>query len=743
MKIHNDNTIKEHLRILILEDLPTDAELAQRELKTVIKDPTIEVVDTEEGFVNSLKVFKPDLIISDYMLPTFDGLSALKIRQDKCPFIPFVILTGSMNEDTAVECMQAGADDYVIKEHIKRLGPAAINALEKKKIELKRKQGEEALQESEDKFRNFVETSNDLVFRLSKTGYIDYISPRVEDLYGYKPDELIGKHLKTTTPVREIPRAIEILKMLLAGETFDDYIEINQKAKDGRIIPMEMSSVPVYQNGKIVGLQGTMRDITERKQSEEKIRKLSTAIEQSPVSIVITDTDGVIEYVNPIFEKLTGYSINEAIGLKPSVLKTGTTSDSEYRELWETITKGKVWTGEFLNKKKNGDLYWESATISPIIDDNNNITHFLAIKEDITKKKQMINDLMEREEKYRTLTQNLNVGVYRSTPGKNGMFIEANPAFLEIFEFRSKKELENWKVVNFYPESTEYKNLEEKLASKGFLVNEEVKLRKKDGTIFNASISATLAKDESGKIIHYDGIIEDVTMEKKAREEILAYQLNLKSLTNELLVTEEDAKRRLAITLHDKLLQSLVLANFKSIELNKKIEKSAHKKLISEISGFIEDAIKESRNITYELSPPVLYEMGLIPAISWKLEEIEKNNKIKTSLTDQSKSYKFDEKEKIILYRTISELLQNALKHSKAKEVKVSFKLLTNNYKITVSDIGIGFDIETIREKAVSQKKFGLFSIMERIRFIGGEVLINAVPNKGTEVVINLPIKNK
>ncbi len=137
--------MKKDLRVLILEDLPTDAELAKRELKTVLKNYTVKVVDTEKDYVQALKQFKPDLIISDYRLPDFDGLSALKIRQDKCPFTPFVLLTGSINEDTAVDVMKAGADDYVIKEHIIHLGPAVLNAIYKKKIELENKQAEEKL----------------------------------------------------------------------------------------------------------------------------------------------------------------------------------------------------------------------------------------------------------------------------------------------------------------------------------------------------------------------------------------------------------------------------------------------------------------------------------------------------------------------------------------------------------------------------------------------------------------------
>lgn len=582
-----------------------------------------------------------------------------------------------------------------------------------------------------------------IIFEMDEKNILTFANRNAFDIFGYTQSEFDkGINGFDMLIPEDYDRALKNMEREFKGDSpgGSEYTAIKI---DGSTFPVILHATPIWRDKKPAGLRGIMIDLTERKRAEEEIKKLSVAVQQSLVTIIITDTEGNIEYVNPKFSELTGYSAEEVIGKNPKILKTGVTSESEYKRLWDTITKGETWVGEFVNKKKNGELYRESATISPIIDDNNNITNFLAIKEDITKKKEMINDLMEREEKYRTLTQNLNVGVYRSTPGKNGKFIEANPAFLKMFEFRSKSELERWRVIDFYPDSIELKSLEEKLTSKGFLINEEVELRKKDGTRFPASISATAAKDESGKIIHYDGIIEDITEEKKVREDILTYQSNLKSLTNELLVTEEEAKRRLAMTLHDKLLQSLVLANFKSSELNKKVEKSEHKKIISEISGFLEDAINESRNITYELSPPVLYEMGLIPAISWKLDEIEKNNKIKTSLTDQSTSYELDEKEQIILYRTINELLQNVIKHSKAKEVNVSFKQFTNDYRITVSDDGSGFDLEAIREKAVSHKKFGLFSIMERIKFIGGEVIINTEPNKGTKAVINLPIKQE
>ena len=120
--------MKDDLHVLIIEDLPSDAELAERELVTTLKNPTVQVVDNQKSLLQALEAFQPELIISDYQMPAFDGLSALHISREKAPFTPFIILTGSMNEERAVECIKAGADDYVSKEQIQRLGQAAAGA---------------------------------------------------------------------------------------------------------------------------------------------------------------------------------------------------------------------------------------------------------------------------------------------------------------------------------------------------------------------------------------------------------------------------------------------------------------------------------------------------------------------------------------------------------------------------------------------------------------------------------------
>jgi diguanylate cyclase (GGDEF)-like protein/PAS domain S-box-containing protein len=129
-------------------------------------------------------------------------------------------------------------------------------------------------------------------------------------------------------------------------------------------------------------------DITELKQAEERVHTLSQAVEQSPVSVLITDPRGGIEYVNSRFEQVTGYRASEVKGLNPNILKSGNIKAEEYKKLWDTISKGGSWKGEFQNKKKNGDLFWESAHIAPVVDRNGTIRHYLAVKEDITNQKE-------------------------------------------------------------------------------------------------------------------------------------------------------------------------------------------------------------------------------------------------------------------------------------------------------------------------------------------------------------------
>ena len=165
-------------------------------------------------------------------------------------------------------------------------------------------------------------------------------------------------------------------------------LEEKETFNDGSIAWVSTTKLPFYNRaGKLVGTFGISRDITKQKLAEEGLRMLSRAVEQSPVSIVITDKQGKIEYVNPFCAKITGYAVTEMIGQNPRVLKSGAQTREFYQELWATIMDGREWVGEVQNRRKNGDPYWERATISGLRDEQGEITHYIAVKEDITERK--------------------------------------------------------------------------------------------------------------------------------------------------------------------------------------------------------------------------------------------------------------------------------------------------------------------------------------------------------------------
>lgn len=203
------------------------------------------------------------------------------------------------------------------------------------------------------------------------------------------PLEIVGKSEYDLYENDYADRFIQDDRRIIETKDIISSSEVEQPVKSGSgKILVRLNKMPLKNSeGKIIGVVGTYEDITHEKQVESNIIKLSQAVEQNPASIVITDVDGNIEYVNPKFSLITGYSYQEVLGKNPRILKSGYKSSEEYKDLWETITAGKQWAGEFLNKKKNGELYWELASISPIFDTNGRIINYLAIKEDITERK--------------------------------------------------------------------------------------------------------------------------------------------------------------------------------------------------------------------------------------------------------------------------------------------------------------------------------------------------------------------
>ncbi len=243
-------------------------------------------------------------------------------------------------------------------------------------------------------FNYLTQNANDFIFLLNNTGKILYANRKAQSLYGYKLDALLTMQVDALwTPSTSKDRFKQVITddaLLQEGIIF----ETEHQRRDSTVFPAEYSIHKVEIESacyfQIIG-----RDISLKKEKDAKITMLSQAIEQSPTAIVITDLNADIEYVNSTFSRLTGYSSEEAIRQNPRILQSGETPRHVFTELWATITDGKVWHGEFYNKRKNGEFFWEDATILPLKNDQDQITNYMALKIDITPRKSLEAELVE------------------------------------------------------------------------------------------------------------------------------------------------------------------------------------------------------------------------------------------------------------------------------------------------------------------------------------------------------------
>lgn len=268
-------------------------------------------------------------------------------------------------------------------------------------LAIARKLADEELREKEEKFRAIADYTNDWEWWLGEDGRLLWTNPVCERLTGYTQEECLRMPNFPAILLRHEDRMeiAECIKTAIRDRSSESDVTVSFVRKDGETVITSLSWQPIYDSQRnYLGLRAGVRDITERVAAEERIRKLSAAVENSPSAVIVTDVKGIIEYVNPRFEEVTGYSEAEVIGKKPNVISSGLQPLEFYKELWDTILSGRTWRGEFRNKKKNGDLYWDSASISPIRNEHGVITHFIETAEDVTVRKHAEEKLRENKQ---------------------------------------------------------------------------------------------------------------------------------------------------------------------------------------------------------------------------------------------------------------------------------------------------------------------------------------------------------
>ncbi len=274
---------------------------------------------------------------------------------------------------------------------------------------------------------SIVESSQDGIAGVGLDGKVVSWNHGAEEIYGYSSEEIIGKSASQLAPPERVGEFSQLFEKVRSGEKVSGFETVRLR-KGGGLVDVSLSMSAIYDaEGEITGAAVMVRDITERKKADARTHVQSAALESAANGIVIVDRKGLIQWVNPAFTWLTGYPAEEILGKNPKVLKSGVHGANFYEDLWKTIADGKVWHGELVNRRRDGTLYNEEMTITPVRDTRGVITHFIAIKQDITERKRREQALWASEEQLKAILDNSTAVIYLKD--FSGRYIRANRAF--------------------------------------------------------------------------------------------------------------------------------------------------------------------------------------------------------------------------------------------------------------------------------------------------------------------------
>ncbi len=630
--------------------------------------------------------------------------------------------------------------------------------------------------ESNKQFEHYCKNNKAVMLRIDpQTKIITKANNAAIIFYGYTEEELLQK---TIYDINLLSNEEIDEKMKGALHSKYNLFQFKHKLADGRIKDVQTYASTFTDAGKMYMIV-TVFDITERVKAEKEIRKLSTAVEQSSNVVVITDLKGNIEYANPKFYDLTGYTVNEVLGKNVKILNSGTQSQEYFADMWKEITKGKTWKGEFYNKKKDGSFFWEQVTITPIKNTKGRVINYLAIKEDITERKKAkevlknqieeyaslneeylstnedllkaIKKLEESEERYRVFS---NASFEAIIISENGVYQEQNKAAEEMFGYSHEEAKQMFATDIFTDES---KEIVKKNILSGYLYPYDVVAKRKDGTTFDVEIQ--------GQNFFYKGrnlritALRDVSIRKKIEKDYIIAKEKAE---------ESDKLKTLFINnmSHEIRTPMNGILGFSELLSNSNISKDKQKQYIEIIQSsseqllkIIDDILEISRLGTKKVKVrkhevclnDILIQQYSIFKIKAKIKGISLN--LKNELPDKQSLIYTDE---VKLIKIISNLLENAIKFTNKGFVEFGYTILKKKkisyIQIYVKDTGVGikksmqkniFNRFSQEEKEMSQNMGGLglgLSISkENAELIGGKISVKSVKNEGATFFITIP----
>ena len=397
--------------------------------------------------------------------------------------------------------------------------------------------------------------------------------------------------------------------------------------------------------------------------------------------------------------------------------------------------KGKKFsTIEYAFKKKNGEVVPLELSASLLLDARGKPRGLIGFGRDITERKR-------GEEQLRFLssvTENISDAIV--VTDANFAITYINKVGEQFFGYTlDEVKGKTPGIFNAEPRVVQIQQELYKIVASGKQYLGESLNRRKDGSTFYCEYKVMPLKDSNGVIYAYTSLQRDITERKEAEAKLLAYQEQLRALTSELTLIEEKERRRIASELHDQIGQNLALCKLKVAAMEKDLGDDAMKGELAMVRRLLECSIQDVRSLIFDLSPPVLYELGFAAALEWLAERIQEQFRIPVEFESRLRDPELKNDQQVILFQVVRELLVNMGKHSQARQAKVILSQEKPFLKIQVNDDGVGFDASRIFAPKEQNSGFGFFSMRERLNYLGGSLEVKSKPGQGSQIILTVP----
>jgi PAS domain S-box-containing protein len=597
---------------------------------------------------------------------------------------------------------------------------------------------ENALRESEEKYRNIFDNLQDVFYRVDMDGILTEVSASIEYFAGYQRDEIIGRSIEILY-VRTNDRQIAF-ESLIKNKHVRDY-EIELKTKSGVIRHASLNAKLIYDsNGKPDHIDGFIRDITIRKQAENAMResekKFHDYIEFAPHGVFVSDASGKYIEVNTAASDITGYSKDELMSMNQTDLISQESIESFVNHFNAARMSGFA-SNEFAIIRKNrskGYVAVDTVKLSKHL--------YLGFVIDITLRKETAEALKHSEELHRSiLTASPDAIVVVDMDGQIRMI---SPAALTLYGYKNSDQLLGHNMFDFLALEDKDRAISNSLLMfNGYLGSIEYSIIREDGSTFFAEVNGDIIWDSdqpNGMVF----IIRDISDRKKAENALRSSQVELKKFASHLQNVREEEKIQLAREIHDELGQILIAIKIDLGMMKQKVLKSI-KTVDSEniltnfdsLFGLVDNTLNTTRKIMTDLRPEVLFLIGFIEAVKLYVKSFRERHQLICLFETNVAKLDLNSQQSVALYRIVQESLTNIAKHAKASRVDIFLDLDTDKLILKVKDNGVGFKTSQ-RNKPNS---YGLLGMKERVYLLEGELLISSNPGEGTTIKVEIPYK--